>query len=190
MPTLAYFIFNGIGYYDDKGDEQEKKSIKWGPYDKLEDLDFAEGICNLAQSFKEMEAKLNDLKVEAQNIAMKINSQKTKEMRVNPKNKDRLYFGGYEIKEVNKFCCLRCMVSQDGGTNEDLTNRINTAREAFAQLRPIWTSHQIHKRTKLTHRIFKSSVMSVLLYRCETWKTTEETINKLKILLIDVFTTY
>jgi hypothetical protein len=52
----------------------------------LENLDFADDICILAQSFKDMEAKLTDLKVEAQSIGMKINSQKTKEMRVNPKN--------------------------------------------------------------------------------------------------------
>jgi hypothetical protein len=62
------------------------------------------------------------------------------------------------------------MVSQDGGANEDVTNRKGKVRGAFAQLRPIWTSHQIHKRTKL--RIFKINVMSVLLYGCETWKTT------------------
>jgi hypothetical protein len=36
----------------------------------LEDLDFADDICILAQSFKGMEAKMNDLKVEAQNIGM------------------------------------------------------------------------------------------------------------------------
>jgi hypothetical protein len=65
-----------------------------------------------------METKLNDFKVEAQNIGMKINSQKTKVMTVNPKNKDRLYFGVYEIEEVNKLSYLGCMVSQDGGANE------------------------------------------------------------------------
>jgi hypothetical protein len=27
MSILAYFIFNGIGYYDDKSDEQEKRYI-------------------------------------------------------------------------------------------------------------------------------------------------------------------
>jgi hypothetical protein len=70
------------------------------------------------------------------------------------------------------------MVSQHGCTNKDAINRKNKARGAFAQLRPIWTSHQIHKRTKL--RIFTSNVMSVLLYRCETWKTTQEIINKLQ----------
>jgi hypothetical protein len=62
------------------------------------------------------------------------------------------------------------MVSQDGGANKDVSNRINKARGAFAQFEPIWASHQIHKRTKL--RIFKSNVRNVLLYGCETWKTT------------------
>jgi hypothetical protein len=89
-------------------------------------------------------------------------------MRMNPKNKDRFYLGCYEIEEVNKFCYLECKVSQDGGVNKDVTNRINKARGAFAQLRPIWTSHQVHKITKLT--IFKSNVMSVLLYGRQTWK--------------------
>jgi hypothetical protein len=41
----------------------------------LDDLDFADEICILAQRFKDMEAKLTKLKAEAQNIGMKINSQ-------------------------------------------------------------------------------------------------------------------
>jgi hypothetical protein len=65
-----------------------KKGIQWGLHDKLEDLDIADNICIVVQSFKDTEAKLNGLKVEAQNTGMKINSQKSKEMRVNPKNKD------------------------------------------------------------------------------------------------------
>jgi hypothetical protein len=50
----------------------------------------------------------------------------------------------------------------DGGANEDVINRINKAKGAFAQLRSIWTSHQIHKRTKI--RVFKSNVVSAMLY--------------------------
>jgi hypothetical protein len=75
-------------------------------------------------------------------------------------------------------------VSDDGGTNKDVTNRVNKAKGAFAERRPIWTSHQIHKRTKL--KIFNSNVMSVLFYGCETWKVTQEIANKLQNLLTDV----
>jgi hypothetical protein len=42
-----------------------KKYIQWGLYDRLEDLDFADDICLLAHSFKDMEAKLNDLKLKS-----------------------------------------------------------------------------------------------------------------------------
>jgi hypothetical protein len=97
---------------------------------------------------------------------------------VNPKNKDRFYLEGREIEKVNKFCYLGCTVSLDGGANENVINIINKAKGAFAQLRSIWTSHQIHKRTKI--RIFKSNVMSVLQYGCETWKITQDIINKLQ----------
>jgi hypothetical protein len=79
------------------------------------------------------------------------NSQKTKEKRVNPKNKDRFYLEGRKFEEVNKFCYLGCMVSLDGGVNEDVINRINKAKGAFAQLISIWTSHQIYKRKKLEY---------------------------------------
>jgi hypothetical protein len=72
----------------------------------LEDLDFADDICILAKSFKDTEAKLNDLKVEAQNTGMNIHYQKTKEMRVKSKNEERLHRVGYEIEDVNKFCYL------------------------------------------------------------------------------------
>jgi hypothetical protein len=99
-------------------------------------------------------------------------------MRVNPKNKDRFYLEGREIEEVNKFCSLGCVVSLDGGVNEDVINIINKAKGAFTQLRSMWISHQIHKRTKI--RIFKSNVMSVLLHGCETWKITQDIINKLQ----------
>jgi hypothetical protein len=66
-----------------------KKGIQWGLYETRRSR-LCYDICLMAQSFKDTEAKLNDLKVEAQNTGMKINSQKTKEMRVNPKQRQVL----------------------------------------------------------------------------------------------------
>jgi hypothetical protein len=129
MPALAYFILMVLDIMMAKAMNRKK----WGTYDRLEDLDFADDICILANSFKDTEAKLNDLKVEAQNIGMNINYQKTKEMRVKSKNEDRLHLVGYEIEDVNKFCYLGCIVYQDGGANKDVTTRINKAKRAFVQ---------------------------------------------------------
>ena len=53
----------------------------------------------------------------------------------------------------------------------DVTVEIGKARAAFAMLKNIWAYGGISMRTKL--RIFNSNVKSVLLYRCETWQTTQ-----------------
>ena len=73
--------------------------------------------------------------------------------------------------EVESFVYLGSMVNQQGGTDRDVTARIGKARAAFVMLKNIWTSGGISMRTKL--RIFNSNVKSVLLYGCETWRTTQ-----------------
>ena len=60
---------------------------------------------------------------------------------------------------------------QQGGTDRDVTARIGKARAAFVMLKNIWASGGISMRTKLC--IFNSNVKSVLLYGCETWRTTQ-----------------
>ena len=49
----------------------------------------------------------------------------------------------------------------------DVASRINKARNAFAQLNPVWKSSNISRRTQI--KIFNYNVKSTLLYGCETW---------------------
>ena len=59
--------------------------------------------------------------------------------------------------------------------------RINKARHAFRTLRPVWLSSQLSINTKI--RIFNTNVKPVLLYGCETWKTTQSLNNKLQVFI-------
>ena len=52
----------------------------------------------------------------------------------------------------------------DGGTDMDIENRINKARAAFGMLSVVWRNNNFSASLKL--RLFKSSVVSVLLYGC------------------------
>ena len=47
-------------------------------------------------------------------------------------------------------------------------NRLSKARSAFVRLKRIWRSNTTLRRTKL--RLYKTLVMPVLLYGCETRK--------------------
>ena len=77
--------------------------------------------------------------------------------------------GGEPIRE--SFVYLGRVVDQQRGTDRDVTARIGKARAAFVTLKNTWASGGISMRTRL--RIFRSSVKSVLLYGCETRRTTQ-----------------
>ena len=72
---------------------------------------------------------------------------------------------------MESFVYLGSVVNHQGGTDRDVTARIGKARAAFVMLKNIWASGGISMRTKL--HIFNSNVKSVLLYGCETWRTTQ-----------------
>ena len=63
---------------------------------------------------------------------------------------------------------------------KDLRSRVSKARGAFIRLKKIWSSNSITKRTKL--KLYRTLVMPVLLYGCETWK-----MNKGDNKVVDVF---
>ena len=63
---------------------------------------------------------------------------------------------------------------------KDLKNRLSKARGAFIRLKKIWRSSNISRKTKL--RLYKTLVVPVLVYGCETWK-----MNQGESKMIDVF---
>jgi hypothetical protein len=83
-----------------------------------------------------------------------------------------------EIEDVGSFLYLRSVVSVNGGTEGDVASRIKKANGVFVQLYPVWRNHNIIKRVKI--RIFNTNVKSVLLYACETWKTTNRITRRLQ----------
>lgn len=157
----------------------QKRGIQWGLQDALEDLVFADDICLLAQRFRDMEEKIKRLKEEAEGAGLKININKTKEMRINSKTDDKLSIDDEEIEQVDTFIYLGSMVSKKGGAEEDIKSRIRKANGAFVQLYPTWRNKNIYRKTKL--RLFNTNVKSVLLYGCETWKVTQKTTKQLKV---------
>lgn len=148
---------------------------------RLEDLAFADDICLMANSRQGMEQKLERLVAYGKQVGLKVNVGKTKLMRVNlPSGQfPALSIDGEQIKEVEEFCYLGSIIAKDGGADLCVANRILKARQAFAALNKFWRSPQISRNLKM--RFFRTNCMSVLLYGCETWKTTPSIISSLQV---------
>ena len=93
--------------------------------------------------------------------------------------KEPFMLGDENIEDVESFVYLGSKVTKDGGTAQDVVQRIQKANGAFIQLYPVWRNNKISIRTKL--RIFRSNVKAVLLYGSETWKVAKHTTSKLQV---------
>ena len=69
---------------------------------------------------------------------MKIIVAKTKLMCICTKRGDGVWIEEEQFEEVDEFTYLGSILSNKGGTDEDIQTCIGKARQAFAMLRPIW----------------------------------------------------
>nr|KAG5711574.1 hypothetical protein BaRGS_016756 [Batillaria attramentaria] len=158
-----------------------KNGIQWTLWTQLDDLDFADDLALLSHSHSQMQDKTTCLEATSAGTGLKINRKKTELMKINTTANTPVTVGGEPIREVESFAYLGSVVDGQGGTDRDVTARIGKARAAMVMLKNVWASKVVSIRTKL--RIFNSNVKSVLLYGCETWRTTKTMQQKIQTFL-------
>nr|KAG5708132.1 hypothetical protein BaRGS_002868 [Batillaria attramentaria] len=158
-----------------------KNGIQWTLWTQLDDLDFADDLALLSHSHSQMQDKTTRLEATSAGTGLKINRKKTELMKINTTANTPVTVGGEPIREVESFVYLGSVVDGQGGTDRDVTARIGKARAAMVMLKNVWASKVVSIRTKL--RIFNSNVKSVLLYGCETWRTTKTMQQKIQTFL-------
>ena len=142
--------------------DENHTGIRWKFTSKLEDLDFADDIALLSSTKQHMQNKSEKIEEESERVGLKINIDKTKLMRINPKNNDPIIVRGQEIEGVEKIVYLGATITPEGGGMGDLKNRIIKARNTFTKLGKIWNSNKITRKTQT--RLYKTLVTPVLLW--------------------------
>ena len=71
------------------------------------------------------------------------------------------------LEEVNSFKYLGTTMTKDVRCTAEIRIRITTATAAMVRLDRVWKSSNISFLTK--YRLFKSLVIAILLYGCESW---------------------
>ena len=100
------------------------------------------------------------------------------------KNQELIMMDGQGLAEVDEFTYLEATVCKEEGAGmKDPKNRLSKARSALVRLKRIWRSKTILRRTKL----YKTLVLPVLLYGCETWKVNEGMTEQWMCLITSVY---
>ena len=178
--VLSPFLFLiGIDWIMKETTKAGKRGIRWTLTEVMEDLDFADDVVLLASRYVDIQDKTDVMAEKAKGIGLDVNIDKTKVLRMNTRVTQPVQLYGNDIEDVDEFIYLGSLMSADGSSDAEVQARLAKARNAFRTLRNFWKSGSISHHTKL--RIFKTNVLSTLLYGSESWKITEAISRKLEV---------
>ena len=154
--------------------EGKRLGLQWTLTQRLEDLDYADDLCLLTHRLVDMEEKGERLQETGGQVGLIINIQKTKEMRIGVRQLEALELHGEAVERTSEFTYLGSIISETGGTDEDITARIRKAQSTFSLLMPVWKEKCIRLQTKL--RIFNTNVVcpSIWFGNMEIDETTDQ----------------
>ena len=138
---------------------------------KITDLVFADDAVILAESLDVLAMALEVLHEEAKPLGLRVSWTKTKVQAFGGLLDDTVesvHTCGENIEVSERFTYLGSVVHNDGGSGQEVNRRIGLAHGVMDSLNTsIWRCRYLRRKTKI--RIFKSLVLPVLLYACETW---------------------
>ena len=123
--------------------------IRWTLLSTLEDLDDANDLALLSHTYQQMQAKTDRLNNFSSLDGLKINHKKSEVMVLNTTTMIPVKVDNKDLPNSEKFTYLGSSLTPDGGSKEDIQNRLNKARIAFYNMTNIWKSCQYSTRTKL-----------------------------------------
>ncbi|CAF3565234.1 unnamed protein product [Rotaria sp. Silwood1] len=161
---------------------------------KLLALMYADDIAVMCQSIQDLEKFIKAFDEITQNFGLTMNIKKTCIMSLKQfqkstcKTKNRteianvpfdITIRNQKIEKAEEFNYLGCYISKDQTQSKDIETRVSKASNAFNSLRRIvWYRKCISIQAKI--RIFRASVLPVLLYGSELWSLTVAEEQRLK----------
>ncbi|KAL8578106.1 hypothetical protein ACOMHN_055426 [Nucella lapillus] len=85
---------------------------------------------------------------------------------------------GQKLEEGDSFKYLGSLITKDGSSTKEIRTRLSLASLTMTKLDTIWKNNTISLPVKI--RLYKSLVISILLYGCESWTLNGETERRLQ----------
>lgn len=138
----------------------------------ISNLHFADDIDLMGKSEGKLQEITTRLEEAARAYGMEISAEKSKILVSSHKHlpSPNITMNGQMLEEVRDFNYLGSFVSTDGSSTKEIKTRIGIATSAMTRLASIWKSSLQAKV-----RLYKSLVLSTLLYGCESWTLTADT---------------
>ena len=143
----------------------------------INNLRYADDTTLMAES-EELKSLLMKVKVESEQVGLKLNIQKTKIMASDPITSWEI--DGETVETVSDFILGGSKITADGDCSHEIKRQLLLGRKVMTNLDSIFKSRDITLPTKV--RLAKAMDCPVVMYGCESW-----TVKKAERRRIDAF---
>ena len=139
----------------------------------ISNLRFADDIDLMGGNNDELQELTDRLSNSAREYGMEISSEKSKVMVNSGDNATaQISMNGQQLEEVMAFKYLGATLTKDGRSSAEIKIRLAIAIASMVKLNKIWSSKDVSFSTKI--KLYKTLVLSTLLYGCESWTLTAD----------------
>ena len=144
----------------------------------INNLRYADDTTLMTESEEELKSLLMKVKVETENVGLKLNIQKTKVMASGPITSWQR--DGETVETVADLVCGGSRITADGDCSHEIKRRLLLGRKVMTNLESMFKSRDITLPTEV--HLVKAMVFPVVTYGCESW-----TVKKAERRQIDAF---
>ena len=135
----------------------------------LSNIRFTDNIDLIAGSNDELQTFTNKLSNSVSRYGMQISVEKSKIM-INSNNRNihtNIQLYREKLEEVDQFKYISATITKGDSSDSEIKIRLAQATSAMVRLTKIWNRKYI--RFKLKYNLYRSLVLSILTYGCESW---------------------
>ena len=147
----------------------------------IQSLAYADDIVLVSSNLDDLNCLVQTVSQTFNNFGIQLNLAKTNYMHMTPESTQSItHPKPMNIEKVNSFKYLGSILSNKSSIAEDINNRLSKASKVFRGLNGlIWYKTSIRLETKI--KLFRSIILSILLYDSEAWCPVSSQIQRLQV---------